>query len=97
VWLWGEVQDLCDWSDVDVAEQMKVPFRLSERISELEASGRNVYGCKIKGRAKFAGIEDEWEWSVIAVFRDNPQEIPFPDGKISVFRPSAAKKQEFDS
>lgn len=53
----------------------------------MESAGWTVYGTKMKGKGRFAGVEGDWKWSVIAVLRGEPQEVLFMDGKTYVFRP----------
>ena len=87
----GFIQGLRDWADIwddiGLPDQMKATLGVSETIKEIEAAGWTIYGHRMKGRGKFAGIESEWEWNAIAVVRGKPDEVVYMDGKISVFRP----------
>jgi len=82
-----ELRDWCDiWNDIEVPEQMRTALHISEMVEELKNVGWTVYGTRIKGKKKIAGVEDTWIWYAIAVVREVPESVVFMDGRILVFR-----------
>jgi len=83
-----ELRDWCDiWDDIEVPEQMRTTTHISEMVGKLKGLGWTVYGSKLKGRKKIAGVESEWTWHAIAILRGEPKEVVFVDSRILVFRP----------
>ncbi|MDD5503774.1 MAG: toll/interleukin-1 receptor domain-containing protein [Candidatus Omnitrophica bacterium] len=83
-----ELRDWCDiWDDIDIPGQMKATSRVSDMVGELETSGWTIYGSKMKGRRKLAGVESEWKWYAIAVIRGQPEEVMFAGDRILVHKP----------
>lgn len=84
-----ELRDWCDiWDDIEVPEQMRTTIRISEMVEELKSAGWAVYGSRMKGKKKIAGVESEWTWYAIAVIRGEPEGVVFVDGRFLVFRPA---------
>ena len=82
-----ELRDWCDiWDDIDVPEQMRTTIRISELVDELKVAGWTVYGSRMKGKKKIAGVESEWIWYAIAVVRGQPEEVVSIDNRILVFK-----------
>lgn len=82
------LRDWCDiWDDIDIPGQMRTTVHISEMVDELKTLGWSVYGSRMKGKKKIAGIESEWIWHAIAVVRGEPEEVVFVDGRILVFKP----------
>lgn len=82
-----ELRDWCDiWNDIEVPEQMRTTFHISEMVEELKNAGWTIYGARLKGKKKIAGVEDTWIWYAIAVVREAPESVVFMDGRILVFR-----------
>jgi len=83
-----ELRDWCDiWDDIDIPGQMKATSRVSDMVGELETSGWTVYGSKMKGKRKLAGVESEWKWYAIAVIRGQPEDVIFAGDRILVHKP----------
>lgn len=83
-----ELRDWCDiWDDIDIPGQMKATSRVSDMVDDLETSGWTVYGSKMKGKRKLAGVESEWKWYAIAVIRGQPEDVIFAGDRILVHKP----------
>lgn len=86
----GFLQELRDWGDIweelEIPEQMRTVSRLTEMINDLKTEGWTIYGRKMKGKRKLAGIEGQWIWCAIAVLRSEPEQVVFMDDKILVLR-----------
>ena len=90
----GFLQALLDWrdiwEDIEIPEQMRTVSHITEMVNELKTAGWTVYGRKMKGKRKLAGIEDQWIWCAIAVLRSKPEQVVFMDDKIIVLRGTIA-------
>ncbi len=81
------LRDWCDiWNDIDAPGQMRAAFVITDMIKELSVAGWTVYGSKMKGKRKLAGVESEWIWYAIAVLRGRAGEVVFVDDRILVFK-----------
>ena len=86
----GFIQTIKDWNDIwddiDIPGQMRAVLSVDEMLKELNSIGWNVYAARTNGKKKIAGIEREWTWFVIAVYRGIPEEIVFMDDQIFVLK-----------
>lgn len=82
--------DILD-DDIDITVKMRTYFSITNMIKELEVAGWTVYGSKMKGKKKIAGVEREWEWCAIAILRGVPEEIVFMNDQFYIFRTGQTK------
>lgn len=84
---WGEL-----WNEIEPGEKIKIEYRFTERIKELEGYGFWVFGLRKKGRFKFPSnlISDEEKTismisgTVYVTRSTNPMIIKFPESKESI-------------
>ncbi|MDO8675234.1 MAG: toll/interleukin-1 receptor domain-containing protein [Candidatus Omnitrophota bacterium] len=82
-----ELRDLGDiWDDIEVPDQMRSVVGISKTLEVLKDAGWTVYGIRMKGKKKIAGIEDKWIWNKIAVMRGEPAGVVLMDDSILVLR-----------
>ncbi|CAG1064446.1 hypothetical protein BAC1_00002 [uncultured bacterium] len=86
----GFLQELSDfndvWDDVSITSRMQAAVYVSELLAELKKAGWNVYGTKMNGKKKVAGVESEWVWCAIAVLRDTTRKPIFMDDKFYLLK-----------
>lgn len=86
----GFIQELSDfndvWADVDITNQIQAAVYVSELLAELKEAGWNVYGSKMSGKKKVAGVEIEWVWCAIAVLRNSTEKPIFIDDRFYLLK-----------
>lgn len=90
----GFIQNLRDWNDIwdeiEIPDQMRATLQITGMINELKDAGWSVYGCRMKGKRTFSGVEGVWVWYTIAVLRGEPEEVIFMDNKVFVYKSEKA-------